>query len=118
MKKEIEVIEDNNNEKLINCISKGIELLEININNVVHSDIRKLENYIRAFYSDAPLFRFVLFGYKNDKKLTVSSYIGNLDRYELHGCSIGGGCSFSSSSGVTTKYKQITWGLDGSKSIN
>jgi hypothetical protein len=117
MKKEIIVI-NYDSSQLIDCIRNGIKVLNIDKNNVNLRDTKNLENYINMYYRDAPIYRLIINAYKGDLKIPNTTFINKAFRYELDGCIVGGGCSYSSDTGTSTRYKEITWYLDGQKTIN
>ena len=106
--------------ELINHIITGVDRLKINVKNITITDVYRLSQYVNLFYPNAESHNFVIYGYKADKIMTKSTYVGKLgylDRYELFGCEIGGSISYSSATGVTTKYETIIYGLDGSETV-
>jgi hypothetical protein len=117
MKKEI-IVTKYDSTQLIDCIRNAIKALNIDKNNVNLRDTKNLEDYVNSVYRDAPMYRFIINAYKGDLKIPNTKFINKAFRYELDGCIVGGGCSYSSATDTTAQYKEISWYLDGQKTIN
>lgn len=98
-------------------ILDAVKVLKIDIKNMTGLDTIRLNSYIDLVYPNNPGYDFIIYGYKGEKRITIASHsMGKLDRYELFGYKIGrSGVSYSSATGVTTKYKAISYCLDGSE---